>query len=59
MQVIRCLLAAGLQVSWFTTENNENVIVRVSAQNDRLSEEAESLDPPFLVRSQVPPARPR
>jgi len=55
--VIRNLLAAGLKVSWYATEAEDSVIVRVSAGFDRLSEQAESLaethDTPFMVRSQV------
>lgn len=48
--VMKNLLAAGLKVSWFTTEDENCVMVRVSATDQRLSEQAESTA--FLVRSQ-------
>jgi len=46
------LLAAGLKVSWFATEEEDAVIVRVTAGDDRLCKQAE-LIAPFYVRSQV------
>merc|ERR1711988_196200 len=56
VNVIKNLLAAGLKISWFTTEEEDACIVRISATDELLSNQAELMSEytgwPFMVRTQ-------